>query len=206
MKIATIFAAAIGLAAAMPAAAQSPQPTGGFKAADLNESGRIAVDGHSVPYLIRHLPASSFPELPAAIQDELNRRRCLIPQTYEAHRPENVVHGSFERPGSSDWAVLCSNAGTVSLLVFFAGDAQKPAILAGVLETRRLQPRDTSGDLGFNWGIDPATPEQVREAQIGMEPLPPRLDHDCVADSVIEHRTVYHYFSKGGWTLVETRN
>ena len=203
MKTAWFVAVAIGLAAISAAAAQSPQPAV-LNAAQLDESGRIAVDGHSAPYLIRHLPASSFPELPAAIQDELHRRGCLIPQTYEAHHPENVIHGSFEKPGSSDWAVLCSNAGTVSLLVFFAGESGNPHILAGALETKRLQPHDSSGDLGFNWAIDAATPGQVHQIQIGMEPRPPRLDHDCIADSVIEHRTVYHFFSKSGWTLVET--
>ncbi|MGA2339821.1 MAG: hypothetical protein ABSF75_07975, partial [Terracidiphilus sp.] len=69
----------------------------------LDESGQIMIDGHSTPYLIRHLPVSSFPDLPAAIEEQLNLRGCLIPQTYEAHRPENVVHASLERPGSSDW-------------------------------------------------------------------------------------------------------
>jgi hypothetical protein len=185
-----------------PLPAQQPP----VKLDSLNESGHIAIDGHSVSYLIRRLPPSSFPELPDAIRGELNRRGCLIPQTYEAHRPENAIHGSFEKPGSSDWAVLCSNAGTASLLVFFSGAWESPTILAGALETKRLQPRDSSGDLGFNWGIDPASPEQVRDVQIGMAPRPPMLDHDCVADSVIEHRTVYHYFAKGGWTLVETGN
>ncbi len=203
MKTGTIFAIAMVLAATAPAAAQNSQP-GAFKATQLDESGHVTVDGHVTPYLIRHLPAISFPELPAAVQDELDRRGCLIPQTYEAHHPENVIHGSFERSGSSDWAVLCSHAGTVSLLVFFSGAPESPAVLAGAPETRRLQTSDAAGDLGFNWGIDPASPEQVREKQVGMEPRPPRLDHDCIADSVIEHRTVYHYFSKGGWTLVET--
>jgi hypothetical protein len=206
MKTATIFAVAMGFAATAVAAAQISPPAAGYNAAQLDESGHINIDGHAVPYLIRHLPASSFPELPAAIRDELNRRGCLIPQTYEAHRPENVIHGSFEKSGSSDWAVLCSNSGAVSLLVFFAGAPEDPTILAGALEAKRLQPRDSSGNLGFNWGIDPATPEQVRAAQIGLEPRPSKLDHDCVADSVIEHRTVYHYFTKGGWTLVETGN
>ena len=86
----------------------------------LNVSGQVTVDGRPIPYLIRHLPVNAFPQLPAAVQDALTRRGCLIPQTYEAHQPENVVHASLERHGSSDWAVLCSVDGTVSLLVFFA--------------------------------------------------------------------------------------
>jgi hypothetical protein len=35
-----------------------------------------------------------------------------------------------------------------------------------------------------------------------MDPRPLRLDHDALADSVVEHRTVYHFYSKKNWTLV----
>src|SRR5208337_2995121 len=80
----------------------------------LNSSGQIAVDGRPVRYQIRRLPISSFPELPERLQDILNRRGCLIPQSYEAHHPENVIHASLERAGSVDWAVLCSVEGQVS--------------------------------------------------------------------------------------------
>ena len=93
--------------------AQKPEPS----PAQLNVSGRIVIAGQSIPYLVRHLPVSSFPEIPDELAVLLNRRGCLIPQTYEAHHPENVIHASLERPGSSDWAVLCSAEGTVSLLV-----------------------------------------------------------------------------------------
>jgi len=155
------------------------------------------------PYLIRHLPVSSFPELPAVVADLLNRRGCLIPQTYEAHRPENVVHASLERTGSSDWAVLCSAQGTVSLLVFFTNAPAKPLVLASAPENQRLQAHDPTGVLGFNWGIDPASPQQIHEAQSGFERRPPLVDHDALADSVIEHRTIYHFYKKNVWTLVE---
>src|ERR1039458_7608820 len=84
--------------------AQQPEPA----LAPLNVSGQIVVAGHSTPYLIRHLPISSFPDFPAELAVLLNRRGCLIPQTYEAHHPENVIHASLERVGSSDWAVLRS--------------------------------------------------------------------------------------------------
>lgn len=173
--------------------------------AQLVESGQIVVDGHSTPYLIRHLPVSSFPELPATVQELLNRRGCLIPQTYEAYHPENVVHASLERAGSSDWAVLCSTEGTVSLLVFFGSRSAsaQPLVLVSAPETERLQAHDASGALGFNWGIDPASPEQVHEAQAGLEHRPERLDHDALADSIVERRTVYHFYAKSVWTLVE---
>ena len=177
--------------------AQQPRPASQFA-----ESGQVLVAGHSTPYLIRHLPVSSFPELPAAVQALLNRRGCLIPQTYAAHHPENVIHASLERAGSSDWAVLCSANGKVSLLVFFSSAPGELAELASDFETQRLQPHDPTGVLGFNWGIDPASPAQVREAQTGMERRPPRLDHDALADSVVERHTVYHFYARSAWTLV----
>lgn len=191
-----LFCACLLLPAQQPAPAPSP----------LNESGHILVDGHSTPYLIRHLPVSSFPQLPAAVQDELNRRGCLIPQTYEAYHPENVVRASLERPGSADWAVLCSAQGTVSLLVYFASNPAHPFTLASAPETERVQPHDPSGVLGFDWGIDAASPEQVHDAQAGMDPRPPLLDHDALADSIIDRATVYHFYAKNAWTLVDMPN
>lgn len=188
----------------VPGAAQVPASFGNAGLQQLNESGQITIDGHPVPYLIRHLPVDSFPGLPVIVQAELARRECLIPQTYEAHQPENVVEGSFERPGSSDWAVLCSAHGTVSLLVFFASrPGEPPFVLASAPETEHLQSQPAGNTLGFNWGIDAATPEMVHEAQSGLDPRPPMIDHDAVADSTVERRTLYHFYAKGAWTLLD---
>jgi hypothetical protein len=193
------FAGIIGVGfMTLPVFAQQAGPS-----SQLTESGQVVVNGHSTPYLIRHLPVSSFPRLPAAIVDLLNQRGCLIPQTYEAHHPENVVHASMEHTGSSDWAVLCSAHGTVSLLVFFSDYSAQPVILASALETQRLQPHDPSGVLGFNWGIDPASPAQIHEAQSGFEHHPPLLDHDALADSMVDNRTVYHFYAKNAWTVLK---
>ncbi len=178
--------------------AQQPPPR-----ALLVESGKSLFDGRSTPYIIRHLPVSSFPDLPTAIQTVLNQRGCLIPQTYEAHQPENVVHASLERTGSSDWAVLCAANGTVSLMVFFASAPEHPMVLATAQGTSRLQWHDSSGVLGFNWGIDPASPERVHEAQTGLPHRPPPPDHDALEDTTLDHRAVFHLYAKGKWTLVD---
>jgi hypothetical protein len=175
--------------------AQRPEP--------LNESGQIVVTGRSASYLIRHLPVSSFPGLPEGLTGELNRRGCLIPQSYEAHHPENVVHASLERAGSFDWAVLCSSRGTVSLLVYFSSAPTEVLVLAAAPETERLQAHDSTGVLGFNWGIDPVTPQQIRQAQSGMAPRPAPVDHDALADTVVDRHTVYHFYLKSAWTVLE---
>ncbi len=201
-----LFTTASLVSASITAVAQDAFSIEGQGTSPLVESGQIIVDGHPTPYLIRHLPVSSFPDLPSAIQMELSVRGCLIPQTYEAHRPENVVHASLERPGSSDWAVLCSAKGAVSLLVFFGSGSSLPFTLASAPETERLQSHGSSGVLGFNWGIDPASPQQVHEAQAGMDPRPPLLDHDALADTLVDRHTVYHFYLKSAWIVLETQD
>jgi hypothetical protein len=168
------------------------------------EKGTVIVSGQERAYRIRNLPVSSFPDLPIAVAETLTTRGCRIPQTYQAHRPENVIHASLERPGSSDWAALCSVQGRVSLLVFFAsGDSAAPIVLKDYPESAKLQSHDSSGELGFDWGIDPASPSRIHDAQAGMahHPLPP--DHDSLADTTLDRQTVYHLFRNGAWETVD---
>lgn len=179
------------------AAAQSaPAP-------QLNDSGQISVDGKAVSYVIRHLPVSSFPDLPQPVRAELESRGCLIPQSYEAHQPENVVHGSLEHAGSADWAVLCSIGGTASIMVFFGSAPAKAYLLATAPETEHLQLNTASGVYGFNWAIDLASPQRIHEAATGMRHRPPVLDHDALADTVIDRHTIYHFFANNAWTLLD---
>jgi hypothetical protein len=188
-------------------AAAAPQQT--EQRGQFVTTGQIQVDGQSTPYVIRHLPVSSFPQLPQPVAKTLTERGCLIPQTFQAHRPENVVEASLERAGSTDWAVLCSAKGTVSLLVFFgsAGEdgtgAAQGQVVASAVETERLQAHGgVGGVLGFNWGIDPATPERVHEAQAGMDKRPARVDHDALADTLVDQHTVYHFYAHGAWIVL----
>jgi hypothetical protein len=197
------FASAVLTLATTVAQAQSSLPFTAPKMDTLTESGHVNSGGHAVSFLIRRLPINAFPGLPVGIANELTDRGCLIPQTFEAHRPENVVHASLEHAGSSDWAVLCSKQGTVSLLIFFGSAPEKPIVLATAPETERLQTHLASDDLGFNWGIDPASPLRIHEAQSGLQKRPPAPDHDALADSIVDQRTVYHFYVRGQWTLLE---
>jgi hypothetical protein len=193
-------AAFAGLAVLALNASCLPAQSGGAFAS----TGIVAKDGKGVPYLVRHLPVSSFPSLPAAIAAELNERGCLIPQTYQAHGPENVIHGSFSHAGSNDWAALCSVHGTVNLLVFFNGEEQSPTVVATAQETSRLQWNGSSMKMEFAWGIDVASPELVHEAQTGMHRRPARLDHDAIADSIIDGPILYRFYTGSAWKLLDT--
>ncbi len=167
-------------------------------------SGTLRVDGVMRRYQFRRLPVSSFPEIPSRIAAVLTERGCMIPQTWQAHRPENVIHGSFEHAGTEDWAMLCSVQGTTSLLVFLAdAPVASPTELAQWQETARLQAHDPSGVLGFNWGIDAATPRQFHDAFASQSSPPATPDHDAVADSVIDTRTTYHLWMQGQWQIFE---
>ncbi len=75
-------------------------------------------------------------------------------------------------------------------------------VLATAPETERLQIHGASGVLGFNWGIDPASPKQIREGQSAMEHRPPLVDHDALADTLIDHHTVYHFYEKNAWIVL----
>jgi hypothetical protein len=204
MKVSfSILLVALLLPAALPARGQSSLPSPSAPLQSTDETGQIMVQGRATAYRIRRLPVSSFPELPAPIAQQLNRRGCLIPQTYQAYGPENVVHASLERPGSADWAVLCSVQGTVSLLVFFASAPEQAQVLSTAREMDQLQEQNAGGALGFAWGIDPASPDRVHQAQAGMEHRPALLDHDALADTLIDHRTAYRFYSKNAWVRLD---
>jgi hypothetical protein len=39
-----------------------------------------------------------------------------------------------------------------------------------------------------------------------MEHRPPMLDHDALADSVLDHHTVYHFYLGNAWTVLDVPN
>ncbi|HTM16424.1 MAG TPA: hypothetical protein VL135_05955 [Terracidiphilus sp.] len=204
MKIAaSILAGLISALMCGYCSAGAQESTQGGPAQSFNESGKATVDGKTVSYLVRRLPVNSFPDLPDAVVETLRQRGCLIPQTYQAHRPENVIHASFDRAGSSDWAVLCSAQGKVELLVFFARNPGKAMTVASAPELARIARHDSTGVYGFDWGIDSASPKQVREAQSGLEHHPAAVDHDALADSVLNQKTVYHFYAHEEWTKLD---
>src|SRR5207244_6056939 len=80
-------------------------------------------------HIIRLSP-SVFPELPANLVQELQRRQCTIPQETYSKKRSNVIKGEFAKPGQTDWAVLCSVKGDSTILVFWNGSEKNPATIA----------------------------------------------------------------------------
>ena len=135
--------------------AQKPEPT----LPPLITTGQIVLDGRSTPYRIRHLPSPRSPTCPkrsppcspaaAASFRKPTRRAALKTSSTPASRRPAPPIGPSSAPQD----------GTVSLLVYFSSAPEKLQLLASAPETERLQVHDVSGVLGFNWGIDPASPQ-----------------------------------------------
>jgi hypothetical protein len=146
-------------------------------------------------YNIRLLPLSSFPQLPSVVVQQLEERGCMIPQTYEAHSPENVIHGSFQKPGSSDWAALCSVRGVTTLYVFFQSDFANPVPLRHQSDSTWLGV-EWSLDYGSAWGIATQPARLMRPTD--------NADHDGIQDAFVEQSSVVHYFNNDRWTMIDS--
>ena len=157
----------------------------------------LSPGGDTVVYRIRLLPIASFPDLPAAVAAELSRRQCMIPQSFEAKEPENVIHGAFRASGSSDWATLCSSQGTTTLYVFFAGEFQAPISLRSQPDSAWLGAEPGSSIFGSSWGIAVHSAAELRaspDLRRGRT-----IDHDAIDDAHLERSLIIHYFQAGGW-------
>lgn len=144
------------------------------------------------PWRVRVLPTASFPDLPAAVRSRLDARHCMVPQSYQAHRVENVVHGNLYASGRADWAALCAADGEVTLLAFDGGTPQ---------ELMRTPIEDTVGftgksrePYGFALALDAIPPQRVRQfAHNNSSGL------DALELSIVDGNSVIHQWDGSHW-------
>lgn len=178
---------------------------------DLNtervESGRLqSADGETLSYRIRLLPLASFPDLPPAVVTELSRRHCMIPQSFEAEQPENVIRGAFRAAATSDWAALCSAAGTTTLYVFFAGEFDTPIALRSQRDTAWLAAEPGSSVSGSAWGIAVRPAAELHAVSRLHHPVVLSqlvIDHDAIDDARLERSLTIHYYQAGKWLSLD---
>jgi hypothetical protein len=150
---------------------------------------------------IRRLPPNAFRQLPVAITEGLEARKCLIPQIWGDKTPHNVIRGSFTGAQRNEWAVLCSRRGTSSILIFRADSAKLIAEIAAAKDENFLQ--------GRNDGQEPPYFSRVISA-VGKDyilehykayggPEPPPIAHQGIDDAIAEKASVVRYFSRGKW-------
>ena len=154
-------------------------------------------------YIVR-LPPVAFPELPANLVQELQRRQCTIPQEAEsARKPNNVIKGEFARPGQTDWAVLCSVKGVSTIVVFWNGSENNPATLAPWKDSGYVQDLG-GGRWGYSRIIEPMSVDDIFRyhdlEHLGI-PLPP-IDHQGINDQFNGKAFLVWYSFDGQWLKV----
>jgi hypothetical protein len=187
---------------------QSSSPNPGAGAAvttERVESGELQAPHQTLlGYRIRLLPLASFPDLPQPVVAQLMRRGCMIPQSFEAQEPENVIHGAFRAAGSSDWAVLCSAAGSTTLYVFFAGDFGAPAALRSQPDTEWLGAEPGGSVFGSAWGIATRSAANLRASRQIHGAAD--FDHDGIEDARLERSATIRYWDGNRWLALSRQN
>jgi hypothetical protein len=168
------------------------------------ETGQFRAPAGAVEqYRIRLLPVSSFPDLPPAVAAQLHGRRCMIPQSFEAQGPENVIHGAFRSAGSNDWAALCSSLDVTTLYVFFAGQFDSPIPLRSQPDTAWLGAEPGSDVFGSAWGISTRSLADLQSSRLAATGI--AFDHDAIEDANLERSITVRYCDAGRWIALHPR-
>lgn len=169
----------------------------------------------SLPILFLWLPANAddaivrlrpaaFANLPVAVSAELERRGCLVPQSYADKTPHNVIRGRFLLPDATDLAVLCSRNGVSSILIFRNESAESVGEIGSRPDRDFLQVVGERGATGFSRRLGVADPKYITEhrAQYGGPALP-SLDHDGINDIFVGKASTVRYWFAGRWLALQ---
>ena len=180
LALIAIVCSTAGISLARP----SQEPVTRFREADLQ---------------VTRLAPSAFPELPANIRRELERRGCTVPQVSADKKPQNVIKGEFTRKGQTDWAVLCSVNQVSTILVFRNASAKNPSELARKPDVDQLQV--TGGDaVAYSRAISGVDRAYILSHYCAYgENKPPTIDHQGINDAFVEKASVVHYFQAVKW-------
>ncbi len=158
------------------------------------------------------LPPAAFPELPKNIVGELERRGCTIPQVRDIGKRHNVIRGEFQRPGRTDWAVLCSVEQVSSILVFWNGSDANPAEIARMRDRELLMYVSIPNGVRPGWVrrgarfaryIRPVGAAIITDPHPDSAVTPPsEVDHQGIDDVRLNCVSSIHYWYKGKWLVL----
>jgi len=169
------------------------------------EQGQIpSKGGGNLPYKIARLAPAAFTQLPAAVRAELEKRGCLVPQTFRASQPENAISGAFREAGTADWAVLCSREGYSSILVFWKASAESVAEVGRRKDTEDLLASESQDTARYARFLSAASPDWIRRKKHNKKVGP--LEHDGIEDGLLGQGSLIHYFRGGDWVELEGRH
>lgn len=150
-------------------------------------------------FQVTRVAPSAFPELPANIRRELERRRCTIPQVGPDNKPQNVIKGEFTHKGQTDWAVLCSANQVSTILVFRNASERNPSELERETDIDKLQAVG-GGAIAYCRAISSVSREYILSHYRTLGGLkPPTIGHQGINDAFVGKASVVHYFHAGRW-------
>lgn len=151
-----------------------------------------------VPYL----EPGDFPEAPPELRKALSALGCRIPQVSDYEFPDsppapfvpgNLVSGYFKSTSELHWAVLCSQQGRTTLMVFDS---------LGNLEDQLEGPGDDPA-YGFDSYIGVADREHILDDYQSFggsdTPAPPPIFHEGLESGVSEKASLIYYWHECQW-------
>lgn len=144
-----------------------------------------------VAQVIRDAPISQFPQLPAAVRDDLRMRGCTVPQPPASREPANAIRGHFYDPHHLDWAVFCDirKTSTSMLLVYRSGNLSQPAVLERSILNHACWTQ-----------IAPVGEAYIMEHYRAYGgPKPPPIDHQGIDVGLCEKASTVSYFYRNHW-------
>ena len=156
------------------------------------------------------------PGLPTEFIEKLNARGCTIPQ-FDGDRggngagsdagpvrvPNNVIHGEFARKGQDDWAVLCSNGRTSTIVIFWGKDTVCPGSLARLDDAHYLK-AGTDKKLRY-WRSIRALGENELDDRAGIAGIKP-LGHQGIDDRFVNKSSSFFYCNDGKWKIFPAKD
>jgi hypothetical protein len=156
---------------------------------------------------IRRILPEDIPGLPPEFVEKLKERNCSVPQ-FEGvgatpAEPNNVIHGEFAKAGQQDWAVLCSNGQTSTIVIFWGNVAPCPASLARLDDAHYLKPAGGK-TVHYSRAIRALGEDEIGE-RAGMKTLRP-LKHQGIDDRFVGKSSAFFYCNEGKWRIFPARD
>lgn len=144
-----------------------------------------------------------YPGLPELIAADLSARECTIPQAYFVSEIHNAISGEFTRPGQTDWAVMCVQNETVTILLYPNGEPVGPITVYGPQKDQivSVSGREREGlHTGYNEAINAVDEDYIMShyrAYGGS--VPPPIDHQGINVACCEQSSQVLYWYENKW-------